>query len=124
MNTTAFASDKVQTNGDISVIKVKGYLDATTSEELDSKIDEMLKAKHFNIIVDLHEVEYVSSMGWGVFLSKIRDVRMNDGDLKLARMQPDVYEVYRVLEFELFLKSYDTLAEAIAGFSRNGHAIS
>jgi anti-sigma B factor antagonist len=102
----------------ISVIKVGGYIDLTTSTELDHAIESVLKTNCYNIIVDLGHVDYISSTGWSIFLSKIKGIRDNGGDLKLARMKPDVYEVYEVLEFFWFLKVYETLEEAISDFER------
>ncbi|RMF59836.1 MAG: anti-sigma factor antagonist [Calditrichaeota bacterium] len=104
---------------DISVIKVKGYLDLITAEELDRAISSVLKTDCFRIIVDLKEVDYICSSGWGVFLGSIKQVRENGGDLKLAHMKPDVYEVYRVLEFFWFLKSYETIEAAAADFDKD-----
>ena len=52
-------------------------------------------------------------MGWSVILSKIKDFRYNGGDIKLMKMQPNVFEVYRLLEFDLFLDAYDNIDDTI-----------
>ncbi len=105
-------------SAEVSVIRIKGHLDSFTSDELDRTIQSLIKASRCKIVVDLYAIEYISSMGWGVFLSHLKAARGGGGDLKLARMQPDVYQVYKVLEFEWFLKSYDTLEEALDSFER------
>ncbi|MFQ5863888.1 MAG: STAS domain-containing protein [bacterium] len=108
--------DKTVAKKPISVIKVGGYIDITTSEELEKVIESLLSSNYYNIIVDLCDVDYISSRGWSIFLSKLKDIRDHDGDLKLACMKEAVYEVYVVLEFFWFLKVYDTLEEAISDF--------
>ena len=100
----------------ISVIRVGGYLEFTTSDELDKVIASLIKTKSYNIIIDLENVGYISSRGWSIFLSKIKEIREHDGDLKLPRMAPDVFEVFKVLEFFWFLSVYDTIEEAISDF--------
>ena len=100
----------------ISVIKVGGYIEFTTSDELDKVIESLIKTKSYNIIIDLENVGYISSRGWSIFLSKIKEIREHDGDLKLTRMEPDVFEVFKVLEFFWFLSVYDTIEEAISDF--------
>ncbi|MFQ5753222.1 MAG: STAS domain-containing protein, partial [bacterium] len=75
----------------ISIIKVGGYIEFTTSDEIDKVLDLLIKQKSYKIIIDLEDVDYISSRGWSIFLSKIKEIRENDGDLKLARMNPDVY---------------------------------
>lgn len=102
----------------ISIIKVGGYIEFTTSDEIDKVIDLLIKQKAYKIIIDLENVDYISSRGWSIFLSKIKEIRENEGDLKLAKMNPDVYEVFKVLEFFWFLKVYDSLEEAISDFDQ------
>ena len=100
----------------ISVVKVGGYIEFTTSDELDKVIESLVKTKSYNIIIDLENVDYISSRGWSIFLSKIKEIRENDGDLKLTKMTSDVFEVFKVLEFFWFLSVYDTIEEAISDF--------
>lgn len=100
----------------ISIIKVGGYIDTTTSSELERALDSLLKQGRFLIVVDLGNVDYISSAGWGIFISEIKSIRENGGDLKLVRMVPDVYEIFELLEFHHILDVYDTVDEAINKF--------
>lgn len=100
----------------ISIIKVGGYIDTTTSSELERALDSLLKQGRFFIIIDLGNVDYISSAGWGIFISEIKSIRENGGDLKLVRMVPDVYEIFELLEFHHILDVYDTVDEAINKF--------
>ena len=100
----------------ISIIKVGGYIDTTTSSELERSLDSLLKQGRFFIIVDLGNVDYISSAGWGIFISEIKSIRENGGDLKLVRMVPDVYEIFELLEFHHILDVYDTVDEAVNKF--------
>lgn len=100
----------------ISIIKVGGYIDTTTSSELERALDALLKQGRFFIVVDLGNVDYISSAGWGIFISEIKSIRENGGDLKLVRMVPDVYEIFELLEFHHILDVYDNVDEAINKF--------
>lgn len=104
-------------NPDISVVTVRGYIDTTTSADLEESLKRLLKKERFNIVIDLGGVNYISSAGWGIFISEIKNIRENGGDLKLVAMVGDVYEVFELLEFQTILESYDTLEEAVANFS-------
>jgi len=112
--------EKTGFQGDISIIKVGGYIDTTTSSELERALDSLLKAGVFRIIIDLGNVDYISSAGWGIFISEIKGIRERGGDLKLAKMIPDVYEVFELLEFHYILKAYDTVEQAIQDFDKEG----
>ena len=112
--------EKVGPQRDISVIKVGGYIDTTTSAELEHSLSSLLKSNSYNIVIDLGNVDYISSAGWGMFISEIKGIRERHGDLKLVRMIPDVFEVFELLEFHYILKAFDTLEEAISDFDQNG----
>ncbi len=101
---------------DISIIKVGGYIDTTTSAELEHSLDSLLKAGSNNIIIELGNVDYISSAGWGIFISEIKGIREKGGDLKLVNMIPDVYEVFELLEFHYILKAFNNLGDAIKDF--------
>jgi anti-anti-sigma factor len=102
---------------EIAIIEAKGFIDTTTAPELEKKLEEQLALNKYRIVVNLEKIDYVSSAGWGVFVSEIREIRENSGDLVLVNMSPDVYDVYELMEFSSILKSYDGVDEAIAGFT-------
>jgi len=103
-------------NNEISIVRVDGVIDTTTSTELEKVMNSLVEQKRHQIIVDLAGVEYISSAGWGIFISNIREIRLNKGDIKLVRMIPEVYEVFELLEFDTILKAYDSLEEAKKDF--------
>ena len=110
-------------NNNVSVIKIGGYIDTTTSSELEHALNTLLKSGSYNIIIDLGNVDYVSSAGWGIFISEIKGIREKGGDLKLVRMIPEVYEVFELLEFHYILKAFDTLEDAVRDFERSNGGI-
>lgn len=100
----------------ISEVRVDGVIDTLTAVELEKVIDSLLNRQRFRIIVDLAGVDYISSAGWGIFISHIKDVRSNEGDIKLAGMISNVYEIYELLEFDNVLKAYSSIDDARSAF--------
>lgn len=103
-------------NRGVSILRVSGYVDTTTSPDLERRLQALLREKRYHVVVDLARVEYISSAGWGIFISEIREIREHGGDLKLAGMAPDVKEVFDLLEFENILQSYTDSDLAVASF--------
>ena len=103
---------------DIAIVKVGGYMEFTTADELDRVLAKLVAEKSYKIIIDLQKVDYISSRGWSIFLSKIKEVRENEGDLKLVNMSNNVFEVYKILEFFWFLKVCGSIEEAIMEFDQ------
>lgn len=107
-----------QANGhpDIVVVEIAGYIDTTTSSELERILQNLLREQKYKIVINLQNVDYISSAGWGIFISEIKNIRNQKGDLKLACMSESVNEVYELLEFSTILTSSETIADAVALF--------
>jgi anti-sigma B factor antagonist len=110
-----YVEEAAQNRG-VSLLRVSGYVDTTTSPDLERRLQALLREKRYHIVVDLARVEYISSAGWGIFISEIREIREHGGDLKLAGMIPDVREVFDLLEFENILQSYPDADLAVASY--------
>ena len=103
-------------SGAISIVRVDGVIDTMTAPELEKVMNSLLEQKKFDVIVDLGGVDYISSAGWGIFISNIREIRQNNGDIKLARMIPNVYEIFELLEFDSILRAFDSIEKAKTDF--------
>ena len=101
----------------VAVVHVQGFVDTTTSPELEKTLQGLLKEKRYQIIMDLGGVDYISSAGWGIFISEIKEIREKGGDLKLARMSSDVNEVFELLEFGNILQSFQSVDESLKAFA-------
>jgi anti-sigma B factor antagonist len=103
--------------GELSIVRVDGVVDTITASELENVIEGLFEQGRYKILVDLGGVEYISSAGWGIFVSKIQEIRNNDGDIKLVNMVPNVYEIYELLEFEHIIQAFDTLEQGKKAFN-------
>ncbi|PJA28869.1 MAG: hypothetical protein CO189_03885 [candidate division Zixibacteria bacterium CG_4_9_14_3_um_filter_46_8] len=117
MSDIKISLDTVGEENEITLVRVDGVIDTMTATDLEKVINSLLDQKRFGIIIDLAGVDYISSAGWGIFISNIREIRQQGGDIKLARMIPNVYEIFELLEFDSILKAFDDLEEAKAEFS-------
>jgi anti-sigma B factor antagonist len=101
----------------ISIVRIDGVIDTLTATKLEEVLERLIKRQRYNIILDLAGVDYISSAGWGIFISQIREIRENKGDIKLANMIPNVYEIYELLEFDNVLFAYDNINGAKGAFT-------
>jgi anti-sigma B factor antagonist len=116
MSDIKISLDSSRPAGKTSVVRVDGVIDTITAPELEKVMNSILDQKKYNIVVDLGGVDYISSAGWGIFISNIREIRQNSGDIKLARMIPNVYEIFELLEFDSILRAFDSVEKARADF--------
>jgi anti-anti-sigma factor len=109
--------------GEIAVLSLDGIIDTVSAEKLRASMDQIIANGRNKIVVDMSQVEYVSSGGWGVFTERLREVRRAGGDVKLFGMDPDVYYVFTMLGFNIVLSSFDILVDAIEDFQRPAPAM-
>ncbi len=104
------------TDTGIHVARLKRIFDATSVNEFEKVLAYLISRKQYHIVVDLSQVEFVASAGWGAFTAEFRNVRKGGGDIRLAGMNPDVQDVFFLLELDSFINAYETVDEAIASF--------
>ena len=80
---------------DIVAIRVIGPIDAPAAARLEQTLVSLLESNCYDIICDLGDVQYICSTGWSLFVNNLKEIRDHGGDLKLARMNWNVYEIYR-----------------------------
>lgn len=102
---------------DIVLLKLNGLVDSGTAQFLEDKFNELTVQDNVKIVVDLQNVDYISSAGWGIFVGEIKGIRQRDGDIKLAGMRSDVREVFDLLEFNTLLTPYVSNEEAFSAFT-------
>jgi anti-sigma B factor antagonist len=85
------------------LITLSGSLDTRTFEEFDQAMQGFISAGNAKIIVDMENVEAVSSAGAGVFIGCQPQVQENGGDIIIAHPCDNVKEVFEMLGInELF----------------------
>lgn len=103
-------------DGEISVVKVEGYLDAHTAPDLENEFNKMIERKRYKIVVNFSELNYISSAGLGVFMAYVETMREENGDIKFSNLKDDVYSIFDLLGFPVLYEFYKDEEEAIEKF--------
>lgn len=99
------------------MLGLRGYLDAHTAPRFEAAVEEELRAGRPKLVADCSGLDYISSAGLGVFMTFIDEARAAGGDIKLAAIQPKVYQIFDVLGFPALFDIRPTVEEAVARFS-------
>ena len=97
---------------DVSILRLKGFLDAHTAPKFEQAIQQLLTERRFRIIVSMSDLNYISSAGLGVFMGFIEEIRDNKGDIKLSNMPDKVYKVFDLLGFPALYQIFKEEDEA------------
>lgn len=106
-----------RSKGPVQILDLHGELDAHTASELEAAIQKCQAEQNYQIIVNGRQLQYISSAGLGVFMAYIEEVRDEGGDIKIAALQPKVYNVFDLLGFPMLFDIMETEEEALAKFS-------
>lgn len=101
----------------VTVLALTGELDAHTASELEAAFEKCRQDENNKIVVNGARLLYISSAGLGVFLGYIDKIRERGGDIKIAALKPNVYNVFDLLGFPLLFNIVETEEEAITLFS-------
>ncbi len=102
--------------GSVHVLDLRGELDAHTASELEAAFQKCVQDGRYRIVANCAHLRYIHSAGLGVFLGYIEDVRTKGGDIKLAALQPNVFDVFDLLGLSLLFNIVETEEEAVALF--------
>ncbi|MCI0452425.1 MAG: anti-sigma factor antagonist [Candidatus Latescibacteria bacterium] len=104
----------VSTSDGITDVRLSGHVDSASSAGLERRLRDLTAAGAAKIVVDLTDVSYVSSGGWGIFVGEVGGLRKRGGDVVLSGMTPEVFDVYELLGFADVLRSFNTVGDARA----------
>ena len=103
--------------GPVSVIDVKGYLDAHTAPQLETVFNKLITEKQFQVVVNFNDLKYISSAGLGVFMAYVETMRENKGDIKFTNMKESVYNIFDLLGFPILYEFYKEENEAVKKYN-------
>lgn len=88
---------EIKRNGEDTAVLLSGRLDTVTAPELEKTINEDI-ADIKNLILDLKDVEYISSAGLRVILSAQKKMQKT-GTMKVRNVCEIVMEVFEITGF-------------------------
>lgn len=99
------------------VITLAGSFDALTADQAQTFVENQFDEGHQHVVLDLGQVDFMSSAGIRVLLDVLRKSRGIGGDLRLAVAQPGVQRTLEISGLVRVLKVYPSVEEAVHSFS-------
>ena len=88
---------EIKRNADETIIELVGRLDTTTAPALDKTINEDIAGTK-NLVLDVKELEYISSAGLRVLLGAQKKMQ-KIGSMKVTNVREEVMEVFEMTGF-------------------------
>ncbi|MFW6365234.1 MAG: STAS domain-containing protein [Spirochaetota bacterium] len=109
---------KLRREGNVIIIYLSGRLDVHLSSDVEKEINKIIKENpDVHLLLDLSDVEYMSSSGLRIFVSTMRILRDNRKKLKLSNINSAVKKIFEVVELMDMFDIYDSEKEALESFN-------
>jgi anti-sigma B factor antagonist len=107
----------IRTEDGVDVIDIVGQLDAFTTADVRAELKKLTDARHYKLVLNFQEVNYVNSTAIGAIVAVAQEVRRRKGDLKLFGMKEDIRKVFDLVGASKVLEIFETEQEAVNSFS-------
>jgi len=79
-------------------ISLAGSLDTDTAPQLETRIDESIDSSVTTLILDMKDLEFLSSAGLGVIFMTMKELNNRQGKIMLINLQPQVQRVFEIIK--------------------------
>jgi anti-sigma B factor antagonist len=99
------------------LVKMEGRLDSNTSDGLHEAFKSLNDKKHFKLVFDMEDVDFMSSKGWWVLIETQKVCkRYNRGELVLANVQERILSSLDLVGMSHYFKVFDDVVTAVGQF--------
>ncbi len=101
----------------VTVLSLHGRFDAAAAPDAESTFKDFIAEHRGDVVLDLADVEYISSGGLRVIIMLSKAIENSGKALRLCALSPFVTEVFELTNLDKRYIPYDTRADAIASLS-------
>jgi len=96
----------------------RNILDEANIQRIGEEIDELIETvEQPRLLIRFDNVDHLSSAALGTLITINNKIRSRDGQLRLANIDPQIYEVFVITKLNKLFQIYDTADEALASFA-------
>ncbi|MHC5027424.1 MAG: STAS domain-containing protein [Planctomycetota bacterium] len=105
---------KVADKAGITVLRLTGNLDSTSTPELETHLARLIDSGTRRVVVDLTEVDFVSSAGLGVLLFAAQSLAPSGGTLRVCCPNDAVRYAFDASGFSKILSVFENEQDALS----------
>jgi anti-sigma B factor antagonist len=105
---------QLTSRGDVAVLAIKGRLDAVRVGAVREEIAGLPGKGHPRVVLDLAELDWIDSSGVGALVVLYKNARAKGGEVKVANLQRQPREIFRLLRLETAFEVLDSVDAAVA----------
>jgi anti-sigma B factor antagonist len=103
-------------SGAVKSVVLNGNLDTNTAPDAEDHLTSLMEEGSSKILINLENLDYISSAGLRVFLATAKQLKSTSGELRLCHLNETVQEIFDMSGFSTILNVSKTESEALAGW--------
>ena len=109
---------KTETIQDIIVVRFDNVnrFNALIAEPVKEQLKNYFVKPKTKLILDLENIDFVDSTGFGVFLSIMKTANNNYGFFKICNINSEVMELFKLLQLHNVFEIYSSLEDCVESF--------
>jgi anti-anti-sigma factor len=97
------------------IFALDGRIDSVGAGEMDRTLQAAIAQGKYKLVLDMSNVQYINSSGLRTLADVLTQTRTHDGDLRLVALNPKVERVFKIIGFDKFFDTFDTVEDAVRG---------
>ncbi len=109
---------KTETIQDIIVVRFENVnrFNALIAEPVKEQLKQFYEQPNTKLILNLEDIDFIDSTGFGVFLSIMKTANNSYGYFKICNIRSDVMELFKLLKLHNVFEIYNTLDDCVSSF--------
>ena len=103
-------------NGGVTVLRCEGDIDDDGIQALRDGIIGCIEDRRCNVVMNLEGVKFISYMGVGVMVERLRPLRARGGDMKLVGVNLYTERLFRMVGVQNVFDIFPNEGRAIEGY--------
>ena len=111
---------RVKKIGDVSQVEFidRNILDEANIQQIGEEIATIIESHPKpKLLISFANVDHLSSAALGTLITINNKVKNKDGQLRLANIDPQIYEVFRITKLDKLFQIHESTDRALASFA-------
>ena len=104
---------RVGAHSDIALIKLRGFLDTVSAYQLQQMGDELIQGGIYKYILNLEQLEYISSAGIETFHDLAQKLQKHQGEIIFTNVPEKIHKLFEIIGTTTFFRIKQTVQEAL-----------
>ena len=109
---------KTESIQDIIIVRFDNVnrFNALIAEPVKEQLKDHYQMPQTKLILDLGNIDFIDSTGFGVFLSIMKTANNSNSYFKICNIKPEVMELFKLLKLHNVFEIYNTLDDCVNSF--------